>query len=377
MRLTRRKLLIGGAAAVALGAGGYRLLRGFEDDPAEDLAGGTLRLRSGQVKPPLRGAALDVHVHMLGVGTGGSGCWMHDEMKGSIQARAGLWNLRLSIDQPDLDQAYIEYLRSRIQRAGFLKQVVLLAQDYTHTERGERDAARTPFYTPNDFVAGLARAHSEFLFGASIHPYRPDALDELDRVADLGAVLVKWIPNVQAIRMDDPRCRAFYRRMAQHKIALLPHVGDEQAMFVAGQEYGNPRTLVAALEEGVTVIAAHIASLGKQDGRSNFDALCEMFPKWPNLYADTSALTLLTRWRTLLRVAERTDLHARLVHGSDFPLPPASTLFLGRMPLRRWWNAWKRENIFRRDFEIKQALGLPEEIYTRGYEVLAPRIKNL
>lgn len=377
MRLSRRRLLWGGAAALALGAGGYRLLRGFEDDPNEDLAGGMVRLRSPQVPPPLRGAALDVHVHVLGVGTGSTGCWMHDEMKSSIQARAGLWNLRLSIDQPDLDQAYVEYLRTRIRRAGFLKQVVLLAQDYTHTERGERDEARTPFYTPNDFVAGLARAHPEFLFGASVHPYRPDALDELDRAAEMGAVLLKWIPNVQAIRMDDPRCRAFYRRMAQHKIALLPHVGDEQAMFVAGQEYGDPRTLTAALEEGVTVIAAHIASMGERDGRSNFDALCEMFPKWPNLYADTSAMTLFTRWRTLLRVAERTDLHARLVHGSDFPLPPASTLFFGRMPLGRWWNTWKRENIFRRDFEIKQALGLPPEIYTRGYEILAPRMKNL
>lgn len=367
MNLTRRKLVIGGAAALALGAGGYRLLRGFEDDPAEDAG----------IPPALRRAALDVHVHMLGVGTGASGCWMHDEMKSSIQARAGLWNLRLSIDQPDLDQAYIEYLRTRIRRSGFLKQVVLLAQDYTHTERGESAPADTPFYTPNDFVAGLARSHSEFLFGASIHPYRPDALDELDRVAEMGAVLVKWIPNVQAIRLDDPRCRAFYRRMAHYKIALLPHVGDEQAMFVAGQEYGDPRTLTAALEEGVAVIAAHIASMGERDGRSNFDALCEMFPKWPNLYADTSAMTLLTRWRTLLRVAERTDLHARLVHGSDFPLPPASTLFFGRMPLGRWWNAWKRENIFRRDFEIKQGLGLPPEIYTRGYDVLAPRLATV
>ena len=357
---------MGGAAALALGAGGYRLLRGFEDEPAEDVG----------IPTALRGAGLDVHVHMLGVGTGGSGCWMHDEMKSSIQARAELWNLRLSIDQPDLDQAYVDYLRSRIHRAGFLKQVVLLAQDYTHTERGERDTARTPFYTPNDFVARLAREYSEFLFGASIHPYRPDALDELDRVAEMGVVLMKWIANVQAIRMDGPRCRAFYRRLAEHKIALLPHVGDEKAMFIAGQKYGDPRTLVAALEEGVTVIAAHIASLGEGEGRSNFDVLCEMFPRWPNLYADTSALTLLTRWRALLRAAERTDLHARLVHGSDFPLPPASTLFLGSVPLSRWWNAWKRENIFRRDFETKHALGLPPEIYTRGYEILAPRIKN-
>lgn len=365
MKLTRRKLLWSAAGALVLGAGGYKLLRGFDDDPAEDFSR-TLPAR-------LRGAALDVHVHVLGVGTGGTGCWMNDEMQSSIPARAGLWNLRLSLAQPDLDQAYIVYLRSCIRSSGFLKQVVLLAQDYTHTERGERDESRTPFFTPNDYVARLAREYPEFLFGASIHPYRPDALDELDRVAELGGVLVKWIPNVQAIRLTDPRCRAFYRRLAQHKIALLPHVGDEQAMFIAGQQYGDPRGLVAALEEGVTVIAAHIASLGERDGRSNFEVLAEMFSKWPNLYADTSALTLFTRWRVLLRAAERTDLHARLIHGSDFPLPPATTLFLGRVPLGRWWNAWKRENLFRRDFEIKQGLGLPEDIYLRGYEVI-PRL---
>lgn len=367
MPISRRKLLWAGAAAVAVGAGGYRLMRGFEDNPAEDAA----------IPPLLRGVGLDVHVHAMGVGAGGTGCWMHDEMKSSIQTWAGLWNLRLSLEQPDLDQAYIAYLRSRIQRAKFLKQVIVLAQDFTHDERGERDQARTPFYTPNDYIARLAQEHPEFLFGASIHPYRRDALDELDRVAALGAVVVKWIPNVQAIRLTDERCRAFYKRMAEHKIALLPHVGDEQAMFVAGQEYGDPRGLVTALEQGVTVIAAHVASLGERERLRNFDTLAEMMREWPNLYADTSALTLFTRWRVLLELAERGDLHEKLVHGSDFPLPPASTLFFGRIPAGRWWNAWKRENIFRRDFEVKRALGLPDAIYARGYQVLAPRLAML
>jgi predicted TIM-barrel fold metal-dependent hydrolase len=349
-----------GAAALAAGAGGYRLLRGLEDSPSD----------TEEIPPRLRGAALDVHVHVLGVGTGGTGCWMSRAMRGSTQARFALWNLGLRLDQQDLDQTYIQYLRGRIRSAGFLKQVVLLAHDWTYTGRGERDEARTPFYTPNAYVAQLAREHPEFLFGASIHPYRPDALEALDRAAEQGAVLVKWIPNVQAIRFDDPRCRALYRRLAHHRIALLPHVGDERALFVAGQEYGDPRTLVAPLEAGVTVIAAHAGSLGERDGRSNLDWTLELLPRWPNLYADTSALTLLTRWRALLRLAERTDVHSRLVHGSDFPLPPASTVFLGRVPLSRWWSAWKRENLLRRDFEIKQGLGLPEQIFTRGYRIL-------
>ena len=153
--MTRRKLVFSGLA-LGLGAGGYYLLRGFEDSAA-DLE---------QIPPELRGAALDVHVHAIGAGTGGSGCWMHQAMRSSLTVRGGLWNLRLRLKQPDLDQAYIRYLISRIRSAGFLKQVVLLAQDWTHTERGERDEARTPFHTPNAYVAQLARIHAEILFGA-------------------------------------------------------------------------------------------------------------------------------------------------------------------------------------------------------------------
>lgn len=369
MKFTRRKLLWGTAAALAAGASGLKFLRGFTDGPEEE--------ELAALPPGLRRAALDVHVHIIGVGTGGTGCWMSEAMRRSIQTRTGLWNLRLSMDQSDLDQQYIAYLRSRMRTAGFLKQAVVLAQDFVYSEQGERQPERTPFHTPNEYVARLAHEHPEFLFGASIHPYRPDALDELDRGIAAGAVLVKWIPNVQAIDPANARCRAFYRKMSAHKLALLVHVGDEQALFVAGQQYGDPRRLTAPLEEGVTVIAAHIASLGERDGRDNFDLLAEMFPRHPNLYADTSALTLFTRWRKLLAAAERTELHARLIHGSDFPLPPASTLFFGRIPPGRWWNAWKRENIFRRDFEIKQGLGLPEETYRRGYQVLAPRLAEI
>ena len=360
MRLSRRKLLWSGAT-VALSAAGYRLARGFDDSPAD----------IDQVPSSLRKAGLDVHVHVMGVGTGGTGCWMSPATHRSLNARIGLWNLRLRFAQPDLDQAYVAYLLSRVRSAGFLKQVVLLAQDWTYTDAGERDESRTAFHTPNEYIARLASEYEEFLFGASIHPYRPDAVDALDQVVERGAVLMKWIPSVQAIQLGDKRCRAFYRRLVHHRMPLLAHIGDERSVDVAGQEYGDPAAVVTPLEEGVTVIAAHVASLGQRDGRSNFDRLVDLFPKWPNLYADTSALTLYTRWRVLLRLAERTELHARLVHGSDFPLPPAATLFAGRIPTSRWWSAWKRENGLRRDFDIKQALGLPEQIYTRGYELLA------
>jgi uncharacterized protein len=367
MKLTRRKLLAAGGA-LAVGAAGYRLLRGFEDSPAENFF--------ETLPAALIGRVLDIHVHLLGVGTGGSGCWMHPRMRRSVQVRAGLWSYRLSLSDPELDQRYVHYLLTRIRSAGFLRQAVVLAKDWTCTAAGEADHEHTPFYVPNEYAARLARAAPELLFGASIHPYRPDALEALDRATEDGAVLVKWLPNTQGIDLRDPRSRAFCRRMAELRMPLLVHSGEEGATFAATQELGDPAHLVAPLEQGVTVIAAHLASYGQTAGEPNLERLVRMFPRWPNLFADTSALTLITRWRALLDLAGRTELHSRLVHGSDFPIPPAATLFFGRMGLGDWWRAWRRENPFRRDFEIKWALGLPPEIFTRGYELLAPRLHS-
>ncbi len=67
MKLSRRRLLLGSASAVVLGAGGYKLLRGLEDEPLPEV--------SQSLPAALRGTALDVHVHILGTGAGGTGCW--------------------------------------------------------------------------------------------------------------------------------------------------------------------------------------------------------------------------------------------------------------------------------------------------------------
>ena len=53
---------------------------------------------------------------------------------------------------------------------------------------GSELVPETEFYVPNDYVLRAARQHDELLAGASIHPNRRDALEELDRCLELGAV---------------------------------------------------------------------------------------------------------------------------------------------------------------------------------------------
>src|SRR5438309_7435390 len=135
---------------------------------------------------------VDMHVHVVGNGTGGTGCWL----------RVGRWHRPLAalmlrhIGLPrdamtgDLDRLYVERLLEQV-RGSSLGAAVILAQDLVRDERGDPVEAVGSFYVPNDYVLNLARRHPEFLPAVSIHPARADALEELDRCLAGGAVMMK------------------------------------------------------------------------------------------------------------------------------------------------------------------------------------------
>jgi hypothetical protein len=128
-------------------------------------------------------------------------------------------------------------------------------------------------------------------------------------------------------------------------MTLLSHAGIEQAVESAEtQEYGNPLRLRRALDAGVRVIVAHCASLGQgvdwdagpaADGRmtmvDHFDLFLRLMddPRYVGrVFGEISALPQVNRaGRYLETMLARTDLHDRLVNGSDYPLPAIDCLF--------------------------------------------------
>jgi mannonate dehydratase len=177
-----------------------------------------------------------------------------------------------------------------------------------------------------------------------VHPWRADALDELDRCAAAGAVGVKWLPNAMGIDPASPRCDAFYARLAALGLPLLTHTGEEQAVEAEElQALGNPLRLRRALDAGVTVIAAHCASLGEgedldaaPDGagarprRSCYELFLRLLGEERHagrLFGDISATTQFNRCEPVLAdLLGRPELHPRLVNGSDYPLPAIDPL---------------------------------------------------
>ncbi len=345
-RLTRRRLLgltAGGLAGTFL----FRFLRIERPAPvsAFELSERARALLAAAWEGLDPSRVVDVHVHLVGLGAGGTGCRIHPDagsptsplrwLKTHVyKDAAGIW------DEARADAVYVERLVDLARAPAVHGRYLLLAFDEHYTPAGKPDPARTELYTPNDYLLAVCRDHPDlFLPGCSIHPYRADALDELSRCQEQGAVAVKWLPNAMGIDPADRRCDPFYARMHELGLALLTHTGEEQAVHAEeAQELGNPLRLRRALDHGLTVIAAHCASLGESadldaapgaDGarpRASSYALFRRLlseQRRGRLVGGLSALTQANRCGEPLAetiVAAR-DLEGQLANGSDYPLP--------------------------------------------------------
>src|ERR1043166_4885058 len=230
---------------------------------------------------------IDMRVHVVGNGAGGTGCWLR--VRGWHRPLAGLMlrhiGLPASALKGELDRLYAERLLQLV-RDSSLGAAVLLAHDQVYDERGRLMEGVGSFYVPNDYVLKLAREHPEFLAAVSIHPGRPDAFEELDRCLAGGAVMMKCLPNCHNIDCNNPKYKKFWERMAEAKLPLLAHTGGGHTVQGVEKKYSDPRVLQLPLECGVTVIAAHCATRSGLTDPDYFPVFAEMTRRFPNLYGD-------------------------------------------------------------------------------------------
>ena len=293
------------------------------------------------------GGLWDVHAHLLGNGDSGSGCSIHAAMNewwhpGEVLRRKVILNAACVARQvPSVDAAYVARLQQLAADFPAGARWLLFAFDQACDERGRVQADWTTFHVPNRHAAKVARAQAgRFGWVASVHPYREDALERLDTALQQGALAVKWLPSAMNIDLADRRCRPFYERLTRAGLPLIVHCGEEKAVPGADRAaFGNPLLVRHPLEAGVRVIVAHAASLGHAADLDRpsaprspaFELWARLMdePAWRELlFADISAVFQVNRgvrvWRTLL---QRDDWHARLLHGSDYPLPGVMPLY--------------------------------------------------
>ncbi|MGP8198566.1 MAG: amidohydrolase family protein [Limisphaerales bacterium] len=270
---------------------------------------------------PIPAGIVDMHCHIAGIGAGGSGCFVSSRLRHNFRFKIYLRSYGVSEQEllQQGDSLVGDRISESLVQSKYVSRAVLLALDGVVGADGNLDTNRTEVYVPNEFVAEMAARHTNLLFGASVNPYRRDALARLEWAKAHGAVLVKWIPNIMAIDPSEPKLIPFYKKMAELKLPLLSHTGEEKSFSSANQELGDPDKLRLPLSLGVTVVAAHIASEGIYHGERGPDRLARMMGEYTNLYTDISALTQINRQGRLKEALTRPEFSGRLVYGTDYP----------------------------------------------------------
>ena len=319
---------------------------------------------------------IDIHCHTAGIGAGGSGCFVSPALMGSWKYR--IYLRAFGVTEKELrqegDGLILRRISEKLEQSQRVAAAVILAMDGVIGDDGALDREQTEIYIPNEFIAAETRRYTNLLFGASINPLRRDAIERLEQAAADGAVLIKWLPSIQHIDPADERLTPFYLKLKELGLPLLTHTGAESSFTLTRNELGDPERLRLPLSLGVTVIAAHAASNGRNHGESNYDRFLRLCRAFPNLYADISALTQMNRLGQLQRVIRNKELHGRLLYGTDLPLLntglvtpfafPSSLSPRQMLAISRIANPWDQ------DVALKEALGVTEDIFHKAGSII-------
>jgi predicted TIM-barrel fold metal-dependent hydrolase len=322
----------------------------------------------------------DLHVHVFDMHAASRGSYVCPASRRNYLLRHLVQRMQgVAGDSADPQAAIVAHM-DQWMRDSELDRFVLLALDRAHTSAGEPDLEHTRLAVDNDFVADWAGRQPKALFGASIHPFRTDALDELDRLASRGACLVKWIPSAQNIPPDDPRCVPFYDKLARLRLPLLSHTGIEHTLPAFDNALNDPRRLTLALERGVTVIAAHCGARMYLHERNYFDAWAQTALRHRNLYGDLSGFCLPLHAAPRRRILAHPDLADRILFGSDFPAHALPLWYAPTLGIRKAGQLRRIGNPFDKACQVLRALGIPDAAFTRAEGLLrlphAPPIKS-
>lgn len=246
----------------------------------------------------------------------------------------------------DLDRADGEYAARLVRLARSLPgehRLRLVALDQRYDSDGRPLPDRTPYYVDNDYVADIAGRHPELFSPViSVHPFRRDALEALERWAERGVRAVYWWPAVQHFDPADERLDPYYQALVEHDLTLLTRTGGGGRLATdAPTAYGSPWGYRRALDQGVQVVLGHIGSGTRYtdpaaDGDTGGDAArvsgITLFLRLlrergadGRLYADIGGAIQADRVPDALAgLLQHPDAFDRLVYASDYPLPSAN-----------------------------------------------------
>ena len=245
-----------------------------------------------------------------------------------------------------------------IKSSNFVQKSVVFGVDAKFDASGNLvHKDKTVCASNEDVFAFYEQNPSEVVPFFSVNPNRKDALNLIEKYHKMGFKGGKLLHSYWETDLNNKRYEPYFRLLSELGLPLVIHVGDENSL-ASNKALESIEQLKSPLNLGCRIVCAHmgassdgVLSMFSRDPEklgANYFTLLRWLREFDGLYADVSALLCINKARILPHLKTQTQIHDKILFGTDFPVPFSVILssydlpFCKRLALNRIQNPLDR-----------------------------------
>ena len=231
-----------------------------------------------------------------------------------------------------------------IKSSNFVQKSVVFGVDAKFDESGNLvHKDKTVCASNEDVFAFYEQNPNEVVPFFSVNPNRKDALNLIEKYHKMGFKGGKLLHSYWETDLNDKRYEPYFRLLSELGLPLVIHVGDENSL-ASNKALESIEQLKSPLNLGCRIVCAHMGA--SSDGAftalsrdpekfgANYFTLLGWLREFDGLYADVSALLCINKARILPHLKTQTQIHDKILFGTDFPVPFSVILSSYDLPFR-------------------------------------------
>ncbi len=231
-----------------------------------------------------------------------------------------------------------------IKSSNFVQKSVVFGVDAKFDESGNLvHKDKTVCASNEDVFAFYEQNPNEVVPFFSVNPNRKDALNLIEKYHKMGFKGGKLLHSYWETDLNDKRYEPYFRLLSELGLPLVIHVGDENSL-ASNKALESIEQLKSPLNLGCRIVCAHmgassdgVLSMFSRDPEklgANYFTLLRWLREFDGLYADVSALLCINKARILPHLKTQTQIHDKILFGTDFPVPFSVILSSYDLPMR-------------------------------------------
>ena len=218
-----------------------------------------------------------------------------------------------------------------IKSSNFVQKSVVFGVDAKFDESGNLvHKDKTVCATNEEVFAFYEQNPNEVVPFFSVNPNRKDALNLIEKYHKMGFKGGKLLHSYWETDLNNKRYEPYFRLLSELGLPLVIHVGDENSL-ASNKALESIEQLKSPLNLGCRIVCAHmgassdgVLSMFSRDPEklgANYFTLLRWLREFDGLYADVSALLCINKARILPHLKTQTQIHDKILFGTDFPVP--------------------------------------------------------